>query len=63
MHFDPIFRDEWARCQTKILAIDAMNFRHSVDQYRMTHINRELNKVKFIMSYLLFLWFFFVGRK
>ncbi|XP_039904702.1 poly(ADP-ribose) glycohydrolase [Simochromis diagramma] len=37
-------RDEWARCQTKILAIDAMNFRHSVDQYRMTHINRELNK-------------------
>ncbi|XP_005739157.1 poly(ADP-ribose) glycohydrolase [Pundamilia nyererei] len=37
-------RDEWARRKTKILAIDAMNFRHSVDQYRMRHITRELNK-------------------
>ncbi|XP_063336297.1 poly(ADP-ribose) glycohydrolase [Pelmatolapia mariae] len=37
-------RDEWARRKTKILAIDAMNFRHSMAQYRMRHIIRELNK-------------------
>lgn len=62
MHF-AIFRDQWARRKTQILAIDAMNFRHSMDQYKRRHINRELNKVKFIMCYLLFPWFFFVGRK
>lgn len=43
-HEDRLQRDEWARLQRKILAIDALPFRHRRDQYNMIKVTRELNK-------------------
>lgn len=43
-HDDHLQRDEWMRLQRRILAIDAMNFKHRSDQYTMSNVTRELNK-------------------
>ncbi|XP_073333578.1 poly(ADP-ribose) glycohydrolase [Pagrus major] len=43
-HVDRLQRDEWGRRQRQILAIDALHFRHSREQYSMTKVTRELNK-------------------
>ncbi|XP_068562478.1 poly(ADP-ribose) glycohydrolase [Cebidichthys violaceus] len=43
-HQDQLHRDEWARLKRRILAIDAMHYRQSRDQYNMINITRELNK-------------------
>lgn len=40
-------RDEWERRQRQILAIDARFYKHSREQYNMSEVIRELNKVKF----------------
>ncbi|XP_040914084.1 poly(ADP-ribose) glycohydrolase isoform X2 [Toxotes jaculatrix] len=41
---DLLERDEWARLKRKILAIDALNFKHAREQYCIGKITRELNK-------------------
>lgn len=43
-HADHLKRDEWARLQRQILAIDALHFRHRGEQYDMIKVTRELNK-------------------
>ncbi|TKS85032.1 Poly(ADP-ribose) glycohydrolase [Collichthys lucidus] len=43
-HVDDLKRDDWARLQRQILAIDALHFRHSREQYDMIKVTRELNK-------------------
>ncbi|KAI3362469.1 hypothetical protein L3Q82_012755 [Scortum barcoo] len=43
-HEDLLKRDEWARLQRQILAIDALHFKHRRDQYSMIKVTRELNK-------------------
>ncbi|XP_030292161.1 poly(ADP-ribose) glycohydrolase, partial [Sparus aurata] len=43
-HEDHLPRDEWRRKQRQILAIDALHFRHSREQYSMRKVMRELNK-------------------
>ncbi|XP_028273384.1 poly(ADP-ribose) glycohydrolase isoform X2 [Parambassis ranga] len=43
-HEDTLTRDEWARLNRQILAIDAVKFRDRKDQYNMSAITRELNK-------------------
>lgn len=43
-HEDRLRRDEWARLQRQILAIDALHFRHRRDQFSMSKVTRELNK-------------------
>ncbi|XP_030004755.1 poly(ADP-ribose) glycohydrolase isoform X2 [Sphaeramia orbicularis] len=43
-HADHLKRDEWARLQRQILAIDALHFRHRGEQYNMIKVTRELNK-------------------
>lgn len=40
-----IQRDEWLRRHRKMVAIDALNFKHQREQYDMTRVIRELNKV------------------
>lgn len=39
------FRDEWQRRCTEIVAIDALKFRHFLEQFMPEKIVRELNKV------------------
>ncbi|XP_072228491.1 poly(ADP-ribose) glycohydrolase [Leuresthes tenuis] len=41
---DHLQRDEWDRLKRQILAIDALNFKHRMEQYSMRKITRELNK-------------------
>ncbi|XP_008280038.1 poly(ADP-ribose) glycohydrolase [Stegastes partitus] len=43
-HEDGLERDEWARLKRQILAIDALHFKNSREQYNMRKITRELNK-------------------
>uniref|UniRef100_UPI0037E990F8 poly(ADP-ribose) glycohydrolase n=1 Tax=Semicossyphus pulcher TaxID=241346 RepID=UPI0037E990F8 len=43
-HDDRLQRDEWARLQRQILAIDALNYKHRREQYSMLKVSRELNK-------------------
>ncbi|RMC11713.1 hypothetical protein DUI87_11836 [Hirundo rustica rustica] len=43
-HEDNTPRDEWQRRYTEIVAIDAFNFRRSLDQFGPEKIRRELNK-------------------
>ncbi|TMS08343.1 Poly(ADP-ribose) glycohydrolase [Larimichthys crocea] len=43
-HVDDLKRDDWARLERQILAIDALHFRHSREQYDMIKVTRELNK-------------------
>ncbi|XP_010748017.2 poly(ADP-ribose) glycohydrolase isoform X1 [Larimichthys crocea] len=43
-HVDNLKRDDWARLERQILAIDALHFRHSREQYDMIKVTRELNK-------------------
>lgn len=44
------FRDEWQRRYTEIVAIDALQFRNFLEQFRPEKVNRELNKVFFYLS-------------
>ncbi|KAM5140648.1 poly(ADP-ribose) glycohydrolase isoform 2-T2 [Mantella aurantiaca] len=44
VHDDPSPRDSWQRRTTEIVAIDALNFRHYIDQFNPDKIKRELNK-------------------
>ncbi|XP_047426146.1 poly(ADP-ribose) glycohydrolase [Mugil cephalus] len=37
-------RDDWSRLQREIVAIDALSYKHSRDQFNMNSITRELNK-------------------
>ncbi|KAM8744088.1 poly(ADP-ribose) glycohydrolase [Acanthopagrus schlegelii] len=41
---DHLPSDEWGRKQRQILAIDALHFKHSSEQYSMRKVMRELNK-------------------
>lgn len=41
-----ISRDDWQRRCTEIVAIDALKFRHFLEQFLPEKINRELNKVR-----------------
>ncbi|XP_068190654.1 poly(ADP-ribose) glycohydrolase isoform X2 [Antennarius striatus] len=41
---DCVQMDEWARRQRHIVAIDALNFKHRMEQYNMRHVTRELKK-------------------
>ncbi|XP_051794722.1 poly(ADP-ribose) glycohydrolase [Acanthochromis polyacanthus] len=43
-HEEHLKRDAWARLKRQILAIDALHFKHSSEQYSMMKITRELNK-------------------
>nr|XP_033798206.1 poly(ADP-ribose) glycohydrolase isoform X3 [Geotrypetes seraphini] len=43
-HEDETPRDEWQRHTTEIVAIDAIHFRHYLDQFAPEKIRRELNK-------------------
>ncbi|XP_068429916.1 poly(ADP-ribose) glycohydrolase isoform X2 [Clinocottus analis] len=43
-HEDDLHRDQWSRLKRKIVAIDAVHYKHKRDQYTMTQVNRELNK-------------------
>ncbi|XP_062411142.1 poly(ADP-ribose) glycohydrolase-like isoform X2 [Sardina pilchardus] len=43
-HVDKLSRDDWRRLHRKIVAIDALNFKHSMEQYTLKKIKRELNK-------------------
>ncbi|XP_019937436.2 poly(ADP-ribose) glycohydrolase isoform X1 [Paralichthys olivaceus] len=43
-HEDNLERDEWGRLQRHILAIDALHFKHTKEQYSMLKVTRELNK-------------------
>ncbi|KAJ8365692.1 hypothetical protein SKAU_G00145230 [Synaphobranchus kaupii] len=43
-HKDEIPRDDWQRKCTEIVAIDALKFRHFLEQFQPDKINRELNK-------------------
>nr|XP_046231778.1 poly(ADP-ribose) glycohydrolase [Scatophagus argus] len=43
-HEDHLQRDEWARRQRQILAIDALHFKHRREQYNVRKVTRELNK-------------------
>lgn len=45
-----IFSDEWQRRCTEIVAIDALKFRHFLEQFLPEKILRELNKVREISS-------------
>nr|XP_023682143.1 poly(ADP-ribose) glycohydrolase-like [Paramormyrops kingsleyae] len=44
-YIDQCQRDEWLRRQRKMVAIDALNFKNQKEQYDMTRVIRELNKV------------------
>jgi len=39
-------RDDWQRRCTEIVAIDALKYRHFLEQFLPEKINRELNKVR-----------------
>lgn len=43
-HQDTTPRDDWQRRCTEIVAIDALQFRNFLEQFRPERINRELNK-------------------
>ncbi|KAI4816507.1 hypothetical protein KUCAC02_008833 [Chaenocephalus aceratus] len=43
-HEERLNRDEWARLQRQIVAIDALHFKHRSEQYNMIDVTRELNK-------------------
>ncbi|XP_034754333.1 poly(ADP-ribose) glycohydrolase [Etheostoma cragini] len=43
-HKDETARDEWQRRSTEIVAIDALKFRHFLEQFLPEKITRELNK-------------------
>lgn len=43
-HKDEIPRDEWQRRCTEIVALDALKFRHFMEQFQPDKMNRELNK-------------------
>ncbi|KAG5855466.1 hypothetical protein ANANG_G00049340 [Anguilla anguilla] len=43
-HRDETPRDDWRRRCTEIVAIDALRFRHYLEQFQPDKINRELNK-------------------
>ncbi|KAK5901052.1 hypothetical protein CgunFtcFv8_025960 [Champsocephalus gunnari] len=43
-HEERLNRDEWARLQRQIVAIDALPFKHRSEQYNMNDVTRELNK-------------------
>uniref|UniRef100_A0A3P8SCX4 poly(ADP-ribose) glycohydrolase n=1 Tax=Amphiprion percula TaxID=161767 RepID=A0A3P8SCX4_AMPPE len=43
-HEEYLERDVWARLKRQILAIDALHFKNSREQYSMMKITRELNK-------------------
>ncbi|KAM3592724.1 uncharacterized protein V6R79_024003 [Siganus canaliculatus] len=43
-HEDKIQRDKWQRRCTEIVAIDALQFRNFLEQFRPDKVNRELNK-------------------
>ncbi|XP_041066296.1 poly(ADP-ribose) glycohydrolase-like [Carcharodon carcharias] len=43
-HNDETPRDSWLRLCTEIVAIDALNFRNPMDQYKICYLDRELNK-------------------
>ncbi|KAJ8406809.1 hypothetical protein AAFF_G00297250 [Aldrovandia affinis] len=43
-HVDETPRDDWERRCTEIVAIDALRFRHFLEQFQPEKINRELNK-------------------
>ncbi|XP_078421917.1 poly(ADP-ribose) glycohydrolase-like [Cetorhinus maximus] len=43
-HNDETPRDSWLRRCTEIVAIDALNFRNPMDQYKICYLERELNK-------------------
>lgn len=49
-------RDEWARLNRQILAIDALHFKRPRDQYHMGRITRELNKVTLSVFNSFSLW-------
>jgi len=42
-----LFRDDWQRRCTEIVAIDALHFKNFLEQFQPERINRELNKVIF----------------
>lgn len=44
--FSFISRDDWQRRCTEIVAIDALKFRHFLEQFLPEKIVRELNKVR-----------------
>lgn len=46
-----IFRDEWQRKCTEIVAIDALKYRHILEQFLPEKITRELNKVRVKCSF------------
>ncbi|XP_034080053.1 poly(ADP-ribose) glycohydrolase isoform X2 [Gymnodraco acuticeps] len=43
-HEERLNRDQWARLQRQIVAIDALHFKHRSEQYNMIDVTRELNK-------------------
>ncbi|KAK1884617.1 Poly(ADP-ribose) glycohydrolase [Dissostichus eleginoides] len=43
-HEERLNRDEWARLQRQIVAIDALHFKQRSEQYNMINVTRELNK-------------------
>ncbi|KAL3041850.1 hypothetical protein OYC64_019932 [Pagothenia borchgrevinki] len=43
-HEERLNRDEWARLQRQIVAIDALHFKHRSEQFNMINVTRELNK-------------------
>ena len=44
--FYSILRDDWQRRCTEIVAIDALKFRHFLEQFIPEKMTRELNKVR-----------------
>ncbi|XP_072312612.1 poly(ADP-ribose) glycohydrolase-like [Eucyclogobius newberryi] len=43
-HCDTAPRDEWQRRCSEIVAIDALQFKTSIEQFKLDKVNRELNK-------------------
>lgn len=50
-------RDGWQRRCTEIVAIDALQFRNFLEQFRPERINRELNKVALLAFFECFHFF------
>ncbi|KAK1881094.1 Poly(ADP-ribose) glycohydrolase [Dissostichus eleginoides] len=48
-HQDTTPRDGWQRRCTEIVAIDALQFKNFLEQFRPDRLNRELNKVIFLL--------------
>lgn len=56
------FRDSWQRKCTEIVAIDALQFKNFLEQFKPEKLNRELNKVIFdLFSPSYFIWVFGVS--